>query len=262
MCRTLIVLYGLCAYAVFLACFAATVGFIGGLYGKTIDMGEPAPAWLAAAIDLGLITVFGLHHSVAARARAKRWLARVMAPSMERSTFVLVASLLLLLLIWQWRPIEAIVWELETPALRDIVYAVYAGGWLLVLASTFLIDHFELFGLSQVLRRWRGGMPPAQEFRTPGLYRLVRHPMHAGVLVVCWAAPTMTAGHLLFAAAMTAYIVIGSELEERDLLRLFGDAYRRYRRSTPRLVPLPRRTSVENRVGPDHGAGANRGLKP
>lgn len=239
--RILIAAYGIVAYAVFLACFVIVAGFIGGLYGKTIDTGPAAPAWLAVVIDLALIAAFGLHHSLAARGAFKARLARVLPPAVERSTFVLAASVLLLVLVWQWRPIAGVVWDLQEPVTRGGVYALYVAGWLLVLVATFAINHWELFGISQVLRRWRDQPAPRAELRLPWLYRVVRHPMHAGVLVVCWAAPTMTTGHLLFATAMTVYILVGSELEERDLQRVFGDAYRRYRRATPRLIPLPRR---------------------
>lgn len=239
--RLFTIVYGFAVYVVFLACVAATIGFIGGWYGKTIDSGPTGSPWLAAAVDLVLLAAFSMHHSLAARPGFKIRLARVVPPATERSTYVLVASLLLLLLIWQWRPIGGDVWHLEGPVLRGVIHGVYAGGWALVLVSSFLINHWELFGVSQVLRAWRGLPQPAPEFHLPVLYRLVRHPMHTGVMVVCWAAPTMTLGHLLFASVMTVYIFVGSELEENDLQRVFGDAYRRYRRSTPRLMPIPRR---------------------
>jgi protein-S-isoprenylcysteine O-methyltransferase Ste14 len=239
--RHFILIYGLTAYGLFLACATATIGFVGGLYGKTIDDGSPGPAWLAAVENVCLIAAFALHHSLAARPRFKAWLTRVVPPAAERSTYVLAASLLLLLLIWQWRPIGGYTWHLENTALRGLALSLYAGGWLLVVLSTFLINHWELFGVSQVLRRWRNLPAPDPEFRLPLLYRLMRHPMHTGVLIVCWATPTMTVGHLLFATTLSAYIVFGSELEERDLVGVFGEAYRRYRDSTPRLFPFPRR---------------------
>lgn len=165
--RVFILLYGFTAYALFLFCVVATIGFIGGLYGKTIDSGPAASPWLAALVDVALITAFGLHHSLAARAGFKAQLTRVVPPAAERSTYVLVASLLLLFLIWQWRPIDGIVWHLEGTMSRALVYAVYAGGWGLVLISTFLIDHWELFGISQALRRWRNQPAPEPVFRLP-----------------------------------------------------------------------------------------------
>ncbi|HSH41385.1 MAG TPA: NnrU family protein, partial [Arenicellales bacterium] len=199
------------------------------------------PPWLAAIIDLGLIGVFALHHSVAARSGFKARLARILPPAAERSTYVLIASLLLLILIWHWRPIDGLLWDLQAPLPRGVLVAVYLAGWMLVLASTFQISHGDLFGISQVLRHWRERPAPEARFRQPPMYQVVRHPMHAGMLVVCWATPTMSTGHLLFAAAMTAYVLVGIRLEERDLLGLFGDAYRRYRMATPKLLPLPRR---------------------
>lgn len=239
--RLFILIYGFAAYSLFLVCVVVTVGFIGGIYGKTIDEAPSGPSWLSGLIDLGLIAAFALHHSLAARSGFKRRLERLVPPAAERSTYVLAASVLLLSLIWQWRPIDGVVWNLESALFGGVVYAIYAGGWALVFVSTFLINHWELFGVRQVLRRWRDLPAPPPAFRIPLLYRLVRHPMHTGVLIVCWATPRMTTGHLLFASAMTAYILIGSELEERDLLHVFGRSYRRYRESTPRLIPIPRR---------------------
>jgi len=194
--------------------------------------------------------VFALHHSLAARSGFKAWLARILPSAVERSTYVLVASLLLLALIWQWRPIGGVLWDVQEPLPRGVLIAAYFAGWVLVLASTFQISHGDLFGISQVLRHWSGRPAPEARFRRPPLYRVVRHPMHAGMLVVCWATPTMTTGHLLFAAAMTAYLLIGIRLEERDLLAVFGRAYRRYRMSTPKLLPLPRRRDrISSRPG-------------
>lgn len=197
----------------------------------------PLPPLPAAAIDIGLIALFGLQHSVMARAGFKRRLARLVPPSLERSLYVLATLLVLIVLMLFWQPVALPVWQVDSIYLDSLLWALFGLGWLIVAASTFMIDHWDLFGISQALRAWRGTAPPAADFRTPGLYRMVRHPLYAGFLLAFWSAPLMTAGHLLFAAGMTVYVLVGMAHEERDLLRLFGDRYRDYRRRVPALLP-------------------------
>lgn len=235
--------YGTVAYVLFLAVFLYVIGFVTGLVvPKGIDDGLQGAVGLAVVIDLGLVVLFGLQHSVMARPGFKRWGTRVVPPVVERSTYVLASSAALALLMWAWRPLGAVVWHVEATGLRAGLYGVGFAGWALVLASTFQIDHFDLFGLRQVLRHQLGRPPVQPRFRTPLLYRWVRHPLMLGLLVAFWAAPTMSVGHLLFAAAMTLYIGIGVRFEERDLTRQLGDDYRRYQQQVPRLVPAgPRR---------------------
>jgi methanethiol S-methyltransferase len=232
-----IALYGIVVYLWFLAVFAYLVGCVSGLLvPRTIDEGPSAPGATALVIDLGLLTAFAAHHSVMARPAFKRAWARFVPPPIERSTYVLVATTLLAGLMWQWRPLPATVWDVELPA-GGAIHATSFLGWGLALAATFMIDHFDLFGLRQVLRR-RAGRPPVQPaFVTPALYRLVRHPLYLGFLIAFWAAPTLSQGRLLFASVMTTYILVAVRLEERDLVATFGDQYRSYQEDTPMLLP-------------------------
>jgi protein-S-isoprenylcysteine O-methyltransferase Ste14 len=241
MSRILALGYGVASYLVFLASFLYAVGFIGNLLvPKSIDSGASAPLPAALLVDTVLLLLFAVPHSVMARPAFKRWWTKFVPPPVERSTYVLQSSLLLGLLFWKWRPIPAVVWDVGHPAGRWLLQAVFWAGWTVVLASTFLIDHFDLFGLRQVHLHASGReyTPPA--FRTPGLYRYVRHPLMSGFLLAFWATPTMTAGHLLFAAATTGYILIALQLEERDLAGYHGDRYRAYRKQVGMLFPLPR----------------------
>jgi protein-S-isoprenylcysteine O-methyltransferase Ste14 len=230
--------YGLVSYAVFFVTFLYAIGFVSGLVvPKTIDTGAAAPLTVALVVDLLLMSVFAIQHSVMARPQFKRWWTQFVPKSVERSTYVLLASLALVLLFWQWRPLPALLWRIDNPQVAMAVTALSFLGWLTVLTSTFLINHFELFGLQQVASNLSGRPIPEPRFRTPLFYRLVRHPIYLGFIIAFWAAPTMTAGHLLFAAVTTAYIVVGALLEERDLIDMFGDEYRRYRIRVPMLVP-------------------------
>lgn len=251
MARLFRLLFGLTAYVVFFLTFLYAIGFTAGvLVPKGIDDGIEAPLLPALLVNLGLLTLFALQHSVMARPGFKRFWLLVVPASIERSMFVLLASLALLLLFWQWRPLPAMVWQVTTPAGVAMMWALFVAGWLIVLVSTFLISHMELFGVRQVLSEWAGlGMPHAT-FRTPGLYRLVRHPIYLGFIVAFWAAPTMTVGHLVFAVVTTAYILIGIQLEERDLIGLFGDGYRGYRRRVGMLIPRrPRHPELKGAGG-------------
>lgn len=242
MTRFLVMLYGGAAYAVFLATFLYAIGFVAGIgVPKSIDSGAAGPLSQALIVNLSLLGLFALQHSVMARKPFKRWLTRYLPASVERSTYVLLASLALLALFWQWRPLPPAIWQVQDPTLAAALYMLSLVGWLIVVTSTFLINHFELFGLQQVYRHMRGREPDEPHFRTPLFYRLVRHPIYLGFIIAFWATPVMTVGHFLFAAATTAYILVGIALEERDLVDIFGDQYLRYRKQVAMLVPLRRR---------------------
>jgi protein-S-isoprenylcysteine O-methyltransferase Ste14 len=238
MARFTAFLYGLASYFVFFVAFLYAVGFVSGLVvPKTIDSGAVVPMTEALVVNLLLMSLFALQHSVMARKPFKRWWTQFVPKSVERSTYVLFASLALLLLFWQWRPMPAVVWQIDNPQIAMTVLGLSFAGWVIVLTSTFLINHFELFGLHQVANNLTGRPMPQMRFRTPLYYRFVRHPIYLGFIIAFWAAATMTVGHLLFAAVTTAYIVVGILLEERDLVELFGDEYRRYRNRVSMLVP-------------------------
>jgi protein-S-isoprenylcysteine O-methyltransferase Ste14 len=229
--------YGVISYALFLVVFVYAIGFVGGLTPRNVDNAIAAPTIPALAVDTALLTLFAVQHSVMARPAFKRWWTHYVPRPVERSTYVLLASLVLALLLWQWRGIPAVVWEVNFQPARLAIWALFWLGWAIVLASTFMINHFELFGLRQVFAVWRARPQAETGFRTTLFYRVVRHPLNLGFIVAFWAAPTMTAGHLLFAAMTTAWILVAMQLEERDLLAALGDRYAAYRERVPMLVP-------------------------
>ena len=236
--RLLIFLYGIVSYLLSFGTILYAIGFvIGQVVPKDIDTGELAPIFQAVLVNLCLMALFAIQHIVMARQPFKRWLTRYVPASMERSTYVLSASLTLMLLYWRWQPIPAVIWRIHHPHIAMAVTGLSLAGWLIVLTSTFLINHFELFGVQQVVNNFVGREMPAPRFRFPLYYKFVRHPIYLGFVIAFWAAPTMTAGHLLFAAVTTGYILVGISLEERDLIALLGDDYRRYRDRVSMLFP-------------------------
>jgi len=240
--KILAFLYGLASYLFFLVTLLYAIGFVTGIVvPKTIDMGPVVPVTEAIAVNLLLLTLFALQHSVMARPAFKKWWTRVVPESIERSTYVLAATLALALLLWQWRPMPAVLWQAADPTLAKVLIGISLFGWLTVLVATFAISHFELFGLDQVISNLMGKKMSAPHFKTPSLYKVVRHPIYLGFIIAFWATPVMTAGHLFFAAVTTAYIFVGIFLEERDLIGVFGDEYRRYRKQVSMLVPFWRK---------------------
>src|ERR1051325_533488 len=231
--------YGLLCYAVFFPTFLYAVGFIGGFgVPTTLDGAPRGPLALGIAVDAALLAVFAVQHSVMARRWFKERWTRIVAPELERSTYVLLSSLALILLFWLWQPLGGTVWSVSDPFGRFVLRVLFAFGFTLVLVSTFLINHFDLFGLRQVWLYLRGKPYTFLRFGTPGPYRLVRHPLYVGWFFAFWMTPTMTYAHLLFAIATTAYILIAIQLEERDLVREHGSAYEEYRRRVPMLIPF------------------------
>jgi protein-S-isoprenylcysteine O-methyltransferase Ste14 len=246
--RYLTIGYGAACYVAFLAAFLYAIGFVGNLVvPRSVDHGVEASIGEAVVVNVLLLGLFAAQHSVMARPAFKRWWTRLVPKTTERSTYVLLASLALFLLFWQWRTMPAIVWNVTWPPGRTVLWVLFAAGWSTVLLTTFMINHFDLFGLRQVYLAWRGKPYSDLAFRTSLLYRVVRHPLMLGFIVAFWATPTMSAGHLLFAVATTGYILIAIQLEEHDLNAALGEQYREYRGRVPMLIPgLHRRA--------DHGA--------
>lgn len=243
--RFLVFGYGVIVYAIFLATLLYAVGFIGNLLvPKSIDAGNEGPLAEALLIDLALLAIFALQHSGMARQGVKNILTKIIPEPMERSTYVLFSSLALLLIFWQWRPIGGVIWEVENQLGQIMMDVLYSSGWVLVLLTTFLIDHFDLFGMRQVTLYLRRKPYRKPSFMTPGPYRHIRHPLYLGWLCVFWATPIMTAAHLVFAVATTIYILIAIQLEERDLIKTHGRAYANYRQRVPMLLPIGKKKAV------------------
>ena len=239
MSRAAALLFAILAYAIFFATFLYLICFVGDLAFApiTVDVGPQAPVPVAVAIDIALIALFGLQHSVMARPGFKRWWWRFVPPPVERSVYVLCASAALIILFLGWHPIDTVVWRVSSPLLTDIIWIAFYVGWLTVLVSTFLINDFELFGLQQAWFYCRGREASAPQLRQPLFYKWVAHPLYSGFFLAFWAAPEMTAGHLLLAAGVSVYMLIAIRYEERDLTDLFGEDYRRYRSGVGMLTP-------------------------
>lgn len=252
--RAMTLSYSVVAYVIFLGTFLYAIGFLGNVgVPKSLDSGATAPWTTALVTDLGLLTLFALQHSVMARPGFKRLITSVIPESAERSTYVLASSLALLLLFWRWQPLGGVVWDVQQSVGRALLYGGFAFGWLLVLVTTFVINHFDLFGLRQGWTGFRGRAPRPLPFVTPVLYRIVRHPLYVGWFFAFWSTPTMTVTHLVFAAVTSAYILVAIQLEERDLMQAHPE-YVEYRRRVPMLVPALSRRSEPRRASRTVGA--------
>lgn len=237
--RAISFLYGVICYLIFFVTFLYAIGFTGNfLVPKGIDTGTEGAVLQSIVLNMVLLAVFALQHSIMARPEFKKWWTRFVPEVVERSTYVLLASLALILLYYLWQPMTGTIWSVAGPTLRMLIWAIFAIGWGIVLLSTFMIGHFDLFGLQQVLLNLQGKKMPKAEFKEPGFYKFVRHPIMTGFIIAFWATPDMTTGHLLFAAVTTVYILIAIQIEERDLIKLLGKVYEGYRKRVPALIPF------------------------
>ncbi len=251
MSKILALLYGIAAYVLFLGTFLYAIGFVGNVgVPKTIDSGPVSTVFFAVAINAVLLLLFAVQHSVMARPWFKEQWTKMVPWAVERSTYVVAASVVLIVLLWQWRPIPNVVWDLRGTFLGTILSVTFWIGWAVLLFSTFLINHFELFGLTQVWNFFRGTEHQPPTFRTPALYKYTRHPLYLGFLIAFWSAPRMTAGHLLFSVATTGYILLAIVFEEHDLIGFYGEAYRQYRLRVPMLIPFLRGRKKTSRETP------------
>lgn len=240
--RTIILIYGVLSYTAFLVVFLYIIGFVANAFvPKSIDTGQKVAPGLAATINICLLLLFAIQHTIMARPAFKKLLCKIIPQPAERSTFVLMSSLALALILWQWRPIDGHLWKVDTNVLRIILYGIMCLGWVIVLLSSFLTDHFELFGLKQVYLNFTKQKCKPTPFKLHSLYRIVRHPLMLGFIIAFWATPDMTFGHLLFAVVITGYIIFGVTLEERELVEHHGKSYTQYQQSTSMLIPWPKR---------------------
>ncbi len=241
MSRILAFIYGLVCYLIALIALLYNIGFVGNLIvPKTLDSNLDGSLVKGLLIDILLIGLFAIQHSLMARQSFKKWWTKIIPEPIERSTYVLMSSLALLLLFWQWHSLGGILWNIQNPIISNIIYAIYALGWLIVFLSTFMINHFDLFGLRQVYLYWLGQEYEDLEFRTLGFYKYIRHPIMLGIIISFWATPLMTVSHLVFAMGTTIYVLIGIKLEEEDMISIYGNLYQEYRQQVSMLIPVPR----------------------
>ena len=249
--KVLVLIYGITAYVIFLIAFLYAIGFVGNLVvPKSIDSGVETSTFQAILINLGLLSLFAIQHSVMARPAFKKWIKRFINPAIERSTYILLSSLALLLIYWKWQPMTTIVWETDG-TLAMLLTVVFFLGWLVVFLSTFMISHFELFGLTQIYENFKDQKLTYPKFQTNWFYKIVRHPIMLGFIIAFWAAPTMTVGHLLFTVVTTTYILIAVKfLEEKDLKKIIGKEYEEYQKKVPMIVPFTKIAKAENTKSP------------
>lgn len=241
--KSMIFIYGILAYVIFLITFLYAIGFVGNMVvPKAIDSGTELALLPSIVINVILLSVFALQHSIMARPAFKKWFTKIISPAMERSTYILLSSLALLLIYWQWQPITTIVWETHNKISVTLMTGLFFLGWTIVLLSTFMINHFELFGLAQIFNNLKNRQTPNPKFQTNFLYKIVRHPIMLGFLIAFWATPRMTVGHLLFTIVTTLYILIAVKyLEEKDLKKAIGEKYKTYQKEVPMLIPFTKR---------------------
>lgn len=249
MSRILAFIYGVVCYLISMIAILYSIGFVGNfIVPKTLDSNLDGSLINRILIDISLIALFGIQHSLMARQNFKKWWTKIIPHPIERSTYVLMASLTLLLLFWQWHSLGGMIWNIQNPIVSNIIYGIFALGWLIVLISTFMINHFDLFGLRQVYLYLRGQEYEYLGFRTPGFYKYVRHPIMLGFVIAFWATPTMTFSHLIFALGTTIYTLVGIKLEEVDMISIYGDLYQEYREQVSMLIPIPRIKLTEKKV--------------